>query len=354
MDDYRIEGHKLMFHISRVHQWLNGEFIYPVYIEIGPSGTCNQRCIFCALDYLDYKPQYIDTNVLMDTLSEMAQCGVKSVMFAGEGEPLLHKNITRLIVHTKKVGIDVAITTNGVFFKGDIAQICLPLLTWMRISLNGGTPQTYAEVHRCSPEDYEKVLNNIAEAVKLKRKNHYACTIGVQFLLLAHNYHEVSMLAKQLKDKGVDYLIIKPYSQHPLSKNKLSTTINYSDYMYLDDELQKLSNSNFRIIFRDRTMRRIKEDKSYKRCLGLPFFAYLASNGELYACSAFLGREEFCYGNIYKNDFRSIMNNECRKEIIVRASSRLDVTKCRQVCRMDKINSYLWELKNSGQHVNFI
>ena len=40
--------------------------------------------------------------------------------------------------------------------------------------------------------------------------------------------------------------------------------------------------------------------------------------------------------------------------IIKRAGNCLDVTKCRQVCRLDKINSYLWELIHPGHHVNFI
>jgi radical SAM protein with 4Fe4S-binding SPASM domain len=354
MDDYRIDSHKLIFHVSRVNLWLEGKDIYPIYIEIGPSGACNQRCSFCALDYLDYKPQFIDKDVLMNMLSEVAKCGVKSVMFAGEGEPLLHKDIAELTLHAKKVGIDVAITTNGVLFNDTVAERCLPVLTWMRVSLNAGTPKTYSKIHRCHPEDFQKVFDHITNAVELKRQNHYPCTIGVQFLLLPDNYQEATILAKKLKDVRVDYLIIKPYSQHPLSKNRLKKGFDYSNLVYLNDELQRLSDGNFKVIFRAHTMQKLKEKKPYSHCLGLPFWAYIDSGGNLYACSAFLGDKKFCYGNIYKNSFQEIWEGAKRKEILNMFTTKLDIAQCREVCRLDEINRYLWELKNPHPHVNFI
>jgi cyclic pyranopterin phosphate synthase len=104
MDKFRIDSHKLMFHIDRVQQWSRKNDIYPIYIEIAPCGGCNHRCKFCALDYLGYKPNYLETQRAECFLSEIASNGVKSIMFAGEGEPLLHKDIARLVSSAKKAG----------------------------------------------------------------------------------------------------------------------------------------------------------------------------------------------------------------------------------------------------------
>lgn len=354
-DNLKIDSHKLIYHVSRVNQWLNGEDIYPIYIEIGPSGGCNHRCSFCALDYLEYKPNFIDKDRLMQTLAETARYGVKSVMFAGEGEPLLHKDISELVLHTKKNNIDVAITTNGVFFDVALAKEILGALTWIRISLNAGTSATYSKIHRCNIKDFDTVLNNLANAVRIKRQNNYLTTIGVQLLLLPENYNEATTLAKRLKEIGVDYLTIKPYSQHPMSANRLKEDIDYSNFQHLEDELDKFADNSFKILFRTNTIKKLREPKPYQRCLGLSFWAYIDSGGNMYACSAFLGDKDFCYGNIYNQSFKEIWESEKRKKILKRFQTELDANLyCREVCRLDEINRYLWALKHPQPHVNFI
>lgn len=355
MDDFRIDSHKLMYHVSRVNQWLNGGNIYPIYIEISPSGKCNHRCYFCAFDYLEYRNPFINKDVLMEMLSEAARCGVKSVMYAGEGEPLLHKHIDQLILHAKRVGIDVAVTTNAVFFNDELARQCLASLTWIRASLDAGTKETYAKIHHCHPDDFDLVIENLTNAVKLKRENAHTCSIGVQLLLLPENYREITTLATLLKHIGVDYLIIKPFSKHPMSYAHVDSAPPDSDLRCLREELQQLSSDKFKIIFRYHTMEKLWNGKrAYGQCLGLPFFAYIDSNGNIYACSAYLGDDRFCYGNIYENFFSEIWNGERRRKVLETVENELDVAQCREVCRLDEINTYLWELKHPPPHVNFI
>lgn len=349
-----IDSHKLNYHIDRLHHWSKGEDIYPIYVEIAPCGGCNHRCIFCALDYLGYKPVFMDTKVLKGFLKDISEAGVKSIMFAGEGEPLLHKDILELVTYARNAGLDAAITTNGVLLSKELLNKILGCLSWLRVSLNAGTAKAYSAIHRTTAKDFDRVINNIKEAVMLKKKRGYACTIGAQLLLLNENYKEVSILAKNLRKIGADYLIIKPYSQHPLSVNRLKRALNYKHFLFLEEKLKKYAKGNFKIIFRKNTMLKISEQKPYEKCLGLPFWAYLSSKGDLYACSAFLGDERFCYGNIYKESFEKIWKGRKRKKIIKMMKDVWDIGNCREVCRLDEINRYLWNIKNPPEHVNFI
>lgn len=354
MDDYVIDSHKLMYHPLQICRWSKGVDIYPIYVEIAPCGGCNHRCIFCALDYLEYKPVFLEKNTLKRFLKDISVRGAKSIMFAGEGEPLLHKDIAELAAYAKNSGLDAAITTNGVLLSKELSDKIIKHLSWLRISLNAGTDRTYSLIHRTNAEDFDRVIGNIREAVRLKKKKGYHCTIGVQFLLLGENYKEVSILAKTLQKIGSGYLIIKPYSQHPLSVNRLKDAFNYKQFLFLEEELKKYAKGGFRIIFRKNTMLKIDEQKPYKKCFGLPFWAYLSSKGDLYACSAFLGDERFCYGNIYKESFRNIWKGNKRKKIMQMMKDGWDIKNCREVCRLDEINRYLWNLKNPPAHVNFI
>lgn len=354
MDEFRIDSHKLIYHIDRLYDWIKGKDVYPLYIEISPSGGCNHRCIFCALDYLEYKPGFLETTILKKFLRDITRKGTKSIMFAGEGEPLLHKDLADLIVFAKDKGLDVAVTTNGVLLSKFILNKILPSLSWLRVSLNAGTPKTYSLVHKTANSDFDRVIGNIEEAADMKRRKKIQCTIGVQLLLLNENCDEVCRLAGILKRAGADYLIVKPYSQHPHSYNRLGRKLDYKKLLFLEDELEKYHSKNFEIIFRKNTMLNIKKNKLYEKCLGLPFWSYLSSRGELYACSAFLSDKRFCYGNIYKESFEEAWKGERRKRLIEMMQCHWKIEKCREVCRLDAINRYLWELKNPPAHVNFI
>ena len=355
MGDIRIDGHKLMFHVDKVNKWLKGEKFFPVYVEVGPSGACNHRCIFCALEYLGYEARYIKTDVFKKRVEEMARGGVKSMMYAGEGEPLLHKDIEALIGHTKGCGIDVAITTNGVLIEKRIGRETLKALSWIRVSLNAGTKETYAQVHGTQPDDFEKVMHNLAQIVAMKHRYQYSCTIGVQLLMIPENYREAEKLGRTLKEIGVDYFTIKPFSKHPLSSHCIDKDFDYLEMLPLQEGLSNLADEDFNVLFRDHTMMKLKQQqRGYNCCLGLPFWAYVSSDGGVWACSAFLGKEAFFYGNLYEETFSEIWEGSRRKKVLEMVEKQLDVSKCREVCRLDEINRYLWELKHPHPHVNFI
>ena len=82
MDKYRIDSHKLMFHISRVNDWHNGKTVYPIYMEVSPAGSCNHRCIYCGLDFMKYRPKFLKAGAFKKRLVEMGKRGVKSIMYA--------------------------------------------------------------------------------------------------------------------------------------------------------------------------------------------------------------------------------------------------------------------------------
>ena len=355
MDRYSIDSHKAMYHVDRVAEWGKGKLIYPIYMEISPSGSCNHRCIYCGKDFMAYQPRFLETLIFKVRLKEMGKLGVKSIMYAGEGEPFLHKDISDIIITTKNAGIDVAVTSNAVLFNEKIANEVLPHLTWIKVSIDAAKAHTYAKIHRTRPEDFDKVIKNMAYAAKIRKKNRYLCTLGMQIILLPDNYREITLLAKKAKEIGMDYLVVKPYSHHPLSKTSIFKDIKYSEYLGLAEKLSKLSNTHFNVIFRLHAMKKWDEvQRNYKHCLALPFWAYIDAGGDIWACSMYLTKQNFNFGNIYKNSFKEIWESKKRENLVRWAADKLKTDYCRVNCRMDEVNRFLWELKHPPEHVNFI
>ncbi len=354
MDKFRIDSHKLMYHVDRVVDWLDGEHVFPVYLEISPSGACNHRCKFCAIDYMAYRKRFLELSTLKLRLTEMKQLGIKSIMYAGEGEPLLHQNFTDIVDYTKRTGIDVAVTSNGVFLNKEQSKKILGSVEWIKISINAGDQTTYSKIHRCTPEDFNIVIRNMSDAVKIKDEEGYDCTLGMQMVLLPDNQKEVVALAKIAKDIGVDYLAVKPYSQHLMSKTTRYNIIRYQQFSYLENELAQLNSDDFHVVFRINAMG--KWDcglRNYDYCLALPFWSYVDAGGNVWGCSAYLGDERFCYGNINDKSFKEIWEG-CVRMSSLGIRENFHATECRLNCRMDEVNRYLRSLKHPQEHVNFI
>jgi len=355
LDPYRIDSHKLHYHMFRVADWLAGRQVYPIYMEISPSGLCNHRCTFCALDFMGYQKRFLDADLLGERLREMASLGLKSVMFAGEGEPLIHRKIVEMTEAARAAGLDTAFTTNGVLLDERRCAGILPGAEWIKVSINAGRAGTYARVHRTKESDFDRVIANLRRAARFRDDHGLSCVLGMQLLLLPENRHEVQRLARVARDIGMDYLVVKPYSQHPASHTEAYKDIRYDDCLRLAEELAPLSNGSFNVLVRTGSMARWDgREKEYQRCYALPFWSYLDAGGNVWGCSMFLDDDRFLYGNIKEQSFREIWEGERRLRSLRYVETEMDARGCRINCRMDKINQYLWELKHPPAHVNFI
>ena len=364
-DRFHIDSHKLVYHprwvanyLDRHQQWPAAAEVVPLYVEMSPVGACNHRCTFCAVDYIGYQTRSIAEDVLCRTLADMGALGVKSVMFAGEGEPLLYKPINAAVAAARQAGIDVAFTTNGVPITTRFIDQSLPLTAWIKISLNAGTAATYAAIHRTQEKDFGRVLDNLRACVAAKREKNLKCIIGAQCLLLPENSGEMVALAELCRDIGLDYLVVKPYSQHRFSLTHQYEGIDYAPYAAMESALAGISGNGFQVIFRGQTLRKYGEsmESRYPTCLATPFaWAYVMADGAVYSCSAYLNDPRFRLGDINQQSFSEIWRSPARQANYHLVRDALDIRECRRNCRMDEVNRYLDAMvRGTVEHVNFI
>jgi len=355
MDPFNVDSHKLNYHPDRVGDWLRGVNVYPIYMEVSPTGACNHRCTFCGLDFVGYQPRSLETGLFKERLTEMGTLGVRSIMYAGEGEPLLHRNIGEIAAHTRTSGIDVAFTTNAVMLRAQLADTLVPVCEWIKVSINAGTAATYSAIHRTKAADFDRVIENLRQARRVKEDTKSSCVLGMQAVLLPENSGEMTTLARIARDLGLDYLVVKPYSQHPQSETERYRDVTYEDPQRLADELASLNTGEFSVIFRLNALQKAAEGRHpYTRCLALPFWSYIDAGGNVWGCSVYLGDERFLYGNITTETFKQIWEGERRAASLKWVCNDLDASGCRVNCRMDEANRYLWDLRTPPRHVNFI
>jgi len=356
--DYLMDGHKLLWHLDRVSAWQAGELVAPIYVEISPVSYCNHRCQFCGLDFAQAERISLDTAETCHSLKEMARFGVKSVMFAGEGEPLLHPGLPEMVAAAKESGLDVSITTNGSLGTQEIWQSIIPHLSWLRFSVDAGSPEVYARVHGVGLAAYEKTLESIRQALQVRDSSGSNCTIGVQFLLIRDNLPDLSQAIQLFGSMGVDYLSLKPYSEHPQMLNKNDFTYDADAIASIDTIVERYQGifPGTAVIFRKAaTNAYATGSAAFNHCHALPFWGYISSRGDFYTCSVFLNDLRFSVGNISQDTMQEILFGVRRRNSVTYGSEELAIGhECRVNCRMARINEFLELLSSQPQHVNFI
>ena len=338
-------------HPQRVAQWLEADTwekakkVYPVYWEITTSAACNHRCTFCSVDAIGYPAINIGVGEIAEATRDAHELGVKAVMYGGTGEPLLHKKINLIVEHAHESGMDQAFTTNGVLLdKLKVPELC----SWTKISLNAGTKESYAKIHQTKEEDWDKVWENIRSLVQRKG----TCAVGVQCVVLPENFGAMAQLAYHCRDAGVDYLVLKPYSQGTFSL--VQRQINYQE---MEDELQKVtqfSTPTFQVIYRENAVKREVAEHQYEKCLATPFmWVYSMADGRVFTCSAHLLDDRFCIGNLNQQSFQDIWEGEGRRKQW-ELMKEFDIHNCRKNCRQEVVNQYLDQVKHGVPHQNFI
>ena len=362
MDEWRIDGSKLEFHPERVAQWLDAttwekaKTLYPLYWEVTTSAACPHRCTFCSTDAIGYPAILMDEKILGERIAEAKSLGVKSVMFGGTGEPLVHKRITDICKACLDTGMDYAFTTNGVLLlqKNSLPRIGLLGATWIKISLNAGTRDSYAQIHRTDAKDWDRVWAGIKTLVKVRNTTGSKTTIGVQCVVLPENVYDMKHLAQLCIDAGVDYLVLKPYSQATFMLSHKYENVDYSAMRSYLQSVTEFSTKDFKVIYRGNAINEeIGKKHAYDKCRATPnFWTYSMADGRVFTCSAHLLDDRFCIGNLNESTFQEIWEGDRRRENW-EMMQEFDIKKCRLNCRMNGPNKYLHQLIHQP-HKSFI
>jgi sulfatase maturation enzyme AslB (radical SAM superfamily) len=147
--------------------------IQPLCINIEPSSYCNLKCEFCihSIDPVKKPQNGLDIG-LMSKETFLTICDqldafpepTKEIVFCGQGEPLLNKDLPWMIkqLKTRKLARTVALITNAVALTSSMADELIDSgLSSVRFSINGLSDQDYLK-HTGSKVNFDKLVEQIA------------------------------------------------------------------------------------------------------------------------------------------------------------------------------------------------
>lgn len=144
----------------------------PFSLHIYPSFYCNFKCGYC-LHSLDpdvlrrkgFRRQFMDFDIYRKAVDDAAAQGwkLKAMIFAGHGEPLLHRQIAHMIAYAKEKDVTerTEIVTNGSLLTHELSDALIAAgLDRLRISLQGVSSGAYKETAGVAV-DFEQFVENI-------------------------------------------------------------------------------------------------------------------------------------------------------------------------------------------------
>jgi radical SAM protein with 4Fe4S-binding SPASM domain len=353
-DSYKMNSHKLMWHLDRLTPWMEDKKIVPLYIDMGITQTCNISCTYCFYATPENRTKkIISTDNMKIFLKECAEMGVKAIGILGDGEPMVHKGVYDIINSGKEYGLDMAISTNGKTLNSEKAKQFLSSLSWIRFNISAAKKSTYAKVMGTSEDTYDTVIKNIKLCVALKQKYNLDVTIGMQMVLVPDCLDDIVDFAKLGKQIGVDYAVIKQCSEN-LNQNLALTLKDFADHKDKLLEAEQFTDENFSMIVKWEKIQKFGV-RNYEQCYGCEFLPQISGAGDVYPCGSLFLNPEYYIGNINTHSFKDIVHGERYHEVMKKVTSDVDVHKdCGTSCRQNEINEFLFELKNKPQHLNFI
>ena len=130
----------------------------PFSVHIFPSYYCNFRCNYClhslgedVLKEKGFKRQFMDMEIFKKAIDGACEFEepVKALIFAGHGEPLMHKEIADMVAYAKKTGRfgRIEIVTNGSLLTHELSDRLIEAgLDRLRVSLQGTDAEDYRKV----------------------------------------------------------------------------------------------------------------------------------------------------------------------------------------------------------------
>ncbi|MEM7401923.1 MAG: radical SAM protein [Pseudomonadota bacterium] len=193
----------------------------PISINLDVTTACNYRCDHCVdMDILNKKINY-EHEKLKDSLTYLAEKGLRSVIIIGGGEPTAYKGFEDIVRHLKAMNIQIGVVTNGSMMKKieAVADVLGPR-DWVRLSLDSGTNETFRAMHKPGSKKctLEWICSHIP-AIKIVNPNFQ---IGFSFIIvwkdcetndtkIIENVDEMLTAARLAKDHGFNYISFKPF-----------------------------------------------------------------------------------------------------------------------------------------------
>lgn len=177
-----------------------------VFIEV--TNHCNLLCETCPRTFVTYEePKTLSWDNFVRIVEQFPD--MQRAVLHGIGEPLLNKDLPRMIAYLKARGVEVLFNTNATLLNEEWSRKLIDSgLDELRCSIDGADPKTYAII-RGAPL-LHKLVSNLTAFMRLQRElGATTPRVSIWMTGLKENMHELPALIRLTAQMGVPELYLQ-------------------------------------------------------------------------------------------------------------------------------------------------
>jgi tungsten cofactor oxidoreducase radical SAM maturase len=184
-----------------------------VYLET--TTRCNLQCRTCVRNVWDEPLGDMSEPTFERVLAGLRELPeLREVVFGGYGEPFAHPHTLGYLRAVRDLGVKVTISTNGTLLDEGVAEALVDMrVEVVTVSLDGGEPDTYADVRRGA--ELRAVLENVEvlNQIKAARGTSFP-RVAIEFVALKRNEEELADLPDLARRLGTNRVIVTHVLPH--------------------------------------------------------------------------------------------------------------------------------------------
>ena len=270
---------------------------------IEPTVRCNLNCITCSevtrgrtkkdMDFFEFE------NIL-DQFPYLIKLALQGV-----GEPLLNRDLFRMIRLAKERKIYVYFNCNGTLLDDEISdQLIRSNLDLINFSIDGGTRAVYEKIRRgASFEDFRKRVKRFMEI----KGSHPLPEIHAWFVLNQYNREDLFPTLQLVRDLGISKLHIQ--RMHTWGRDDKRGVVNEEGPLKLRERKKAVEKLSREAGVSVEWLWDIEEVESKRRCQAPWYTAYITVEGYVTPCCVHGSDPQLIqFGHLKEKSFKEIWN----------------------------------------------
>lgn len=170
-------------------------------LQLHPSRRCNLACLHCYSSSGPDIRQELPIEMLTDCLDDAYAAGYRQLAVSG-GEPLMYRDLPRLLARARQLGMVTTMTTNGMLATAHRWEPVAPLLDFVAVSIDG-KPAEHDAI-RGQQGAFDKTIRNLAVI------RGSGVPFGIIFTLTQHNVDSLEFVVRLAAQAGACAVQVHP------------------------------------------------------------------------------------------------------------------------------------------------